>query len=365
MAAVVAAQHPVAVQHEGHVAVGAAECRSAGAAVQRGRDAAAVQEQDRLAPVLGDRPELGEKRRRERVAGLAPEVDDPHRRQAAAEALAQLEPLEALPALRPRRRAPVDGHRALERGALGGDRARVVAGIGLLLVRGIVLLVHADEAEPAHRREDRRPRTDDDPRVTAGDPLPLVAALGVGQARMQERHRVAEARAEAADGLRRKRDLRHEHDRAQPALERGRRGLEVDLRLAASGRSVEQEVAAAPVESADDPLERSLLVGAQVLGSGLALERLPPNGRALLLSTPPPHGRDQLQRTRGRRAVVVRQPQREIDERGRQLVTTDSTGSAFTPTGGALTTSTTTPRARDRPNGTDTTAPFSVPSGSS
>ena len=320
VSAVVAAQHPVAVQHEGHVAVGAAECRAAGAAVQRGRDPAAVQEQDRLAPVLGDRPELGEKRRRERVAGLAPEVDEPHGRQAAAEALAQLEPLEALPALRPRRRAPVDGHRAFERGALGGDRARVVAGIGLLLVRGIVLLVHADEAEPAHRREDRRPRTDHDPRVTAGDPLPLVAALGVGQARMQERDRVAEPCAEAADGLRRKRDLRHEHDRAQPALERGRRGLEVDLRLAASGRSVEQEVAAAPVESA----ARSARAQPPGRGSGSRERPRPRATDAQQASsapfTPPPHGRDQLQRTSGRRAVVVRQPQREIDERGRQLV---------------------------------------------
>ncbi len=211
---------------------------------------------------------------------------------AAAEPLAQLEPLEALPALRPRRRAPVHRDRPLERGPLGGDGARVVAGIGLLLERGVVLLVHANEAEPAHRREDRRPRADDDPRVAAGDPLPLVAALGVGQARVQERNRVAEPRAEATDRLRRERDLGHEHDRPQPALERGRRSLEVDLCLAAPGRAVEQEVAAALVESAHDPFKRSLLVGAQALRSRLALERLPLDRRALLLAALSPHGRD-------------------------------------------------------------------------
>ena len=57
--------------------------------------------------------------------------------------------------------------------------------------------------------------------------------------------------------LRRERDLRNEHDRAAPALERRRAGLQVDLGLAAAGRAVEEEVGALPgVECADDAVER-------------------------------------------------------------------------------------------------------------
>ena len=253
MAAVVAVQPLVAVQHERDVAVRAAEGRPAGAAVERRRDPAPVEQQDRLAAALGDPAELGEQRRRERVAGLAPQVDDAHRRQLRPEPLAQLEPLQPLPALGPRRRAAVERNRTLERGALRRHRPGVVARVGLLLVRRVVLLVDADQADAVHRREDRRASADDDPRLAARDPLALVAALGVGQPRVQDRHGVAEAGAKAADRLRRERDLRHEHDRAQPTLERGRRGLEVDLGLAAAGRPVEQEVAAARSPSRRPP----------------------------------------------------------------------------------------------------------------
>src|SRR5437763_875659 len=81
VAAVMTAQRAVGVQDERDVAVLTAQRRAARAAVQRRRDAAAVQEQDRLATALRDRTELGEQRRRERVAGLAPQVDDAHGRQ--------------------------------------------------------------------------------------------------------------------------------------------------------------------------------------------------------------------------------------------------------------------------------------------
>jgi ribosomal protein L7/L12 len=50
-----------------------------------GGEAAAVEEKDRLAPVLGELAELGEQRRRQRIAGLPPQVDDPHRRHRGAE----------------------------------------------------------------------------------------------------------------------------------------------------------------------------------------------------------------------------------------------------------------------------------------
>ena len=134
-AAVVAAQHAVAVEHERDVAVLAPERRAAGAAVQRGRDTAAVQEQDRLLAALDDALERLEQRRRERIARLSPQVDDAHRRQPPGDAPAELDPLEPLPALGPRRRAAENGDGAFERRPLRRDGTRVVARVRLLLVR--------------------------------------------------------------------------------------------------------------------------------------------------------------------------------------------------------------------------------------
>ena len=227
----------------------------------------------------------------------------------------QLEPLERSPALRSRGRAAVDDRRALESRALGGDGACVVARVGLLLVRGIVLLVDADQADVPHRREDRRAGADHDAGLAARDPLSLVPPLGVGQAGVEQRDRVAEPGPETPDGLRRERDLRNEDDRPEPALQCPRRGLQVDLGLAAAGRPVEQKAPALA-----DPGDGGLLVGAQRVRSCLPFQRLPLARRGLLLAPLPPDGRDQLQRPRRRRAVVVGDPEREIDQRRGQLV---------------------------------------------
>ena len=60
----------------------------------------------------------------------------------------------------------------------------------------------------------------DDRRLPGRDPLALVAALGLGQRRMEDRDPIAEARTKPADGLRRQRDFRDEDDHAELALER-------------------------------------------------------------------------------------------------------------------------------------------------
>ncbi len=86
IAAVVAVQPAVAVQRQGDVALAAAAREPAGAAVERRRDAAPVEQQDRLAAVLGDPAELGQERRGERIALLAPKVDDAHPRHRRADA---------------------------------------------------------------------------------------------------------------------------------------------------------------------------------------------------------------------------------------------------------------------------------------
>ena len=105
-----------------------------------------------------------------------------------------------------------------ERGPLRGDRPRVVARVGLLLVRGVVLLVDADQAEVRDGGEDGRPRPHHDRGVTGADPLALVPPLGLRQRRVEDGDAVAEPRLEPSDGLRGERDLRDEHNHAAPGL---------------------------------------------------------------------------------------------------------------------------------------------------
>ena len=131
-----------------------------------------------------------------------------------------------------------------------------------------MLLVHADEAEAAHRREDRRARADDDARLPGRDAFALVAPLRLGELAVQDGDAVAEARPEAAQRLRCERDLGDEHDRAQPALQRCRADLEVDLGLAAARGAVEEEAAAAArVELRHEPVDGSALRRGQPRGS--------------------------------------------------------------------------------------------------
>ena len=97
VAAVVAAQLPSPCSTRATSQSGQRSVVAAGPAVQRGRDTAAVQEQDRLPALLLDRAELLQQRRRERIARLAAQVDHPHAGQRAAESSAELEALEPAP----------------------------------------------------------------------------------------------------------------------------------------------------------------------------------------------------------------------------------------------------------------------------
>jgi hypothetical protein len=123
-----------------------------------------------------------------------------------------------------------------------------------------VLLVDADQAEPADGREDGGASSDHDPRLTAFDALSLVAALGFSEGGVEKRNAIAEASPEAAQSLRGQRNLGHEDDRTPTTLQRGRAGLEVHLRLAAPGRAVQQERrGGASVEGRFDPPDRGAL----------------------------------------------------------------------------------------------------------
>ena len=168
-------------------------------------------------------------------------VEHLHRRQRPApDAARQRQVRQPLPRLRPRR------GRAGEEGAgrapdpLLRDVTGVVARVALVLVGRVVLLVDHDQPEVADRGEDGGARADGDPGLARPQPPPLVVALALAERGVQQRHGVAEARAEPPHGLRRERDLGHEHDHAPPALERRGRRAEVDLGLARAGDPVEQ-----------------------------------------------------------------------------------------------------------------------------
>ena len=89
------------------------------------------------------------------------------------------------------------------------------------------------------------------------DACTLVAPLGLRQPGVQNRDAIAEACAEPPDRLRRERDLRHEDDRREAALERCCSRLQVHLRLPAARGAVEEKVAPACVERGDDAREAS------------------------------------------------------------------------------------------------------------
>jgi len=135
---------------------------------------------------------------------------------------------------------------------------------------------------------------------------------------VEQRDPRAEAGPEAAHRLRGECDLGHEDDRAETTVERGGTGLEVDLGLTASGRAVEQVAAAAGVHRLDDRRHRGRLLRRQLRGRGLPDQ---PRGRLSALAAPGPPARcDQLERASRRRAVVAGEPERQLDERRRQLV---------------------------------------------
>ena len=137
---------------------------------------------------------------------------------------------------------------------------------------------------------------------------------------MEHRHAVAESSPEAADGLRRERDLRDEHDDATTSLERGRCSLQVDLGLAAPGRSVQEHVTTRSVERGDDAVDGVPLGGRQLLRLGLAGKRIATRRLPWVSAARAGVGSDESQRARGRRAVVVGKPERKLDERGRHAI---------------------------------------------
>ena len=276
-------------------------------------------------------------------------------------------------ALRPRRGAAQQQQRAAALGALGGDVARVVAGVALVLVGGVVLLVDDDQAEVLDRREHGRARTDADPRLARAQAPPLVVALGRAQPRVQHRDGVAEALDEAPHDLRGQRDLRDEHDRAAPLLERDRGGAQVDLGLAGAGHAVQQPLRRARrvprARRRREPSSTACCSAVSVGGSGLRA----PTGRwcaagdrAPLAPAQParrPGRQHEAQRARDRRAVLgARSTRPAPPARPARRARARAAARAASPRRPRCVSAspTTTPSTSRRPNGTTSIEPTST-----
>ena len=114
----------------------------------------------------------------------------------------QTQPLQPKDALRARSGAARKQDRSMGAGPPKGNRAGVVARVALVLVGGVVLLVDHDQPEVRDRREHRGAGTDAHPGVALAQPAPLGVALGLGEAGVEHRHRVAEPFEKAPHDLR-------------------------------------------------------------------------------------------------------------------------------------------------------------------
>ena len=120
------------------------------------------------------------------------------------------------------------------------DIAAMVAGRFFLLVAAVVFFVDDDEAEIAHGSEDAGAGADGDERIARAEAAPLSGTFGLVEGGMEDRDAIAEAIGELRGHLRGQGDLGDQEDRAAAEREGGVDGAEVDLGLARAGDAFEQ-----------------------------------------------------------------------------------------------------------------------------
>ena len=123
-----------------------------------------------------------------------------------------------------------------------------------------MFLVDHDETDVRKWREQGASRPHHDARRAAFDEVPLVVALPLAHARVHDRDQIAEAAAEAAHRLRRKRDLGHEHAGRAPLGKRLLDGAQVELGFARTCDAVDNDhLAAGMLARAVDGREGTIL----------------------------------------------------------------------------------------------------------
>ena len=104
-----------------------------------------------------------------------------------------------------------------------------------------MLLVDDHEADIGERREDGKPRPDDDRHRSRPDPPPFVGSLAITKPRMDERDVRVEVGSQPVDERRGQRDFGDEHEHRTAGLERGGDRLDVDRGLAPTRHALEEE----------------------------------------------------------------------------------------------------------------------------
>ena len=250
VAAVVADQPPLeAVIDQPGVAVRTGHAVTAGVAQGQRREAAAIEEQQRLLAALQrDLHRLGQSRRDEASARrrLAPQIDGFDRGQMlAAEPFRQMQMRVA---------AALGVHHGLDRRRGGGEHDRnfrlarahhrhvagVIAHAVLLLVGRIVLLIDDDQTQIGIRQKQRRARADHHRDLARRDRGPGARALSRRDLGMPFRRTHAEALGEAVEELRGERDLRHQDQDLLVAPDRLGHRLEIHFGLARAGDAIDQ-----------------------------------------------------------------------------------------------------------------------------
>ena len=292
---------------------------------QKRRKAATVVQQHGLLAALDHTLEAFHQRFREHgaaaVCELAAQVGDPNRGQhGVSRALGHLDARPSGPAVRAAA-AAVEGlgrgrggaqheRTAIATRHLGRYLARVVARAGALLVTGLVLLVDDDEAQITERAKERRAGAHDHARGTAGDHVPLVQTLAGRKTRMEHSDRLAKARAEAADGLSRQRDLGHKHASRAAGRQHALNRRKVDLGFAGTGDAVDKDHITVSVQACALNLRECLPLAVGESHRGLAARR---GQRGLLAAATPGaallhhHDAAFFERLNGRRHTVVEQ----------------------------------------------------------
>ena len=254
------------VQRQPRIAPFAARLPAAGGTEAGRREAAAVDEHERLVP----RPQVLVEHPEQAVAQAVPQPPAPHvehavprqRRLAGAArqpGLAIASAYRVLERLQRRRGAAEhDGH-AQYPAPLHGHVPGGVAQPLLLLERGVVFLVHHDQAQVRERREDRRARAHEHLVVPVRAPQPRVEAHRVRRGGV-ERRGAPEPLAETRQGLRRETDLRDEHERLAATRHDLRHRAHVHLGLAAPRHALEHHGARIPRGAGDDFDGPALLV---------------------------------------------------------------------------------------------------------
>ena len=237
---------------------------------------------------------------------LTAQVGDPNRRQhGVSRALGHLDARPGGTVIRATA-AAIEGL-SRRRGGAQHERAAVTRA-GALLIAGLVLLVDDDEAQIAERAKERRAGTHDHTRGTAGNHIPLVQALAGRKARMEHGDRLAKARAKAADGLGRQRNLGHQHAGRAAGREHALDGGEVHLGFAGAGDAVDKDHVSVGVKTGALNLRERLLLAVGKCDRRLAACR---GQRGLLAASTPGaallHNHDAafFERLDGRRHAVI------------------------------------------------------------